>query len=142
MTLKIDAKFEENLICCFKTDKDLVNFVPSTQKSLKFTLWFVPSVIIMFHLKKHIGVIFHDTESDIKFGGKLTYGLENSMRNLANFHHSTWKLGLRIGTFMGTFIPSRKCINLKFAGKLIVMTMKKDAKFGKELTSSQLTWGI
>ena len=88
--------------------KNLVNFVPSTQKSLKFTLWFVPSVIIMFHLKKHIGVIFHDTESDIKFGGKLTYGLENSMRNLANFHHSTWKLGLRIGTFMGYFYPKQK----------------------------------
>ena len=47
-----------------------------------------------------------------------------------------------LGLLWGTFIPSRKCINLKFAGKLIVMTMKKDAKFGKELTSSQLTWGI
>ena len=35
MTLKIDAKFEEKLICCFKTDKNLVNFDPSTQKSQK-----------------------------------------------------------------------------------------------------------
>ena len=26
MTLKIDAKFKEKLIRCFKTDKDLVNF--------------------------------------------------------------------------------------------------------------------
>ena len=38
MTLKIDAKFEEKLICCLKTDKNLVNFDPSTQKSQKFTL--------------------------------------------------------------------------------------------------------
>ena len=38
MTLKIDAKFEEKLICCFKTDKDLVNFYLSTQKSQKFAL--------------------------------------------------------------------------------------------------------
>ena len=38
MTLKIYAKFEEKLICCFKTDKNLVNFDPSTQKSQKFTL--------------------------------------------------------------------------------------------------------
>ena len=38
MTLKIDAKFEEKLICCFKTDKNLENFDPSTQKSQKCTL--------------------------------------------------------------------------------------------------------
>ena len=38
MTLNIDAKVEEKLICCFKTDKNLVNFHPSTQKSQKFTL--------------------------------------------------------------------------------------------------------
>ena len=38
MTLKIDAKFEEKLICCFKTDKNLMNFYPSTQKSQKFSL--------------------------------------------------------------------------------------------------------
>ena len=37
MTLKDDAKFEEKPICCFKTDKNLVNFDPSTQKSQKFT---------------------------------------------------------------------------------------------------------
>ena len=43
MTLKIDAKFEEKLICCFKTDKNLVNFDPSNQKSQKFALWHVLS---------------------------------------------------------------------------------------------------
>ena len=35
---KIHSKFEEKLICCFKTDKNLVNFDPSTQKSQKCTL--------------------------------------------------------------------------------------------------------
>ena len=35
MTLKIDAKFEEKVLCCFKTDKNLVNFDLSTQKSQK-----------------------------------------------------------------------------------------------------------
>ena len=44
MTLKIDAKFEEKLICCFKTDKNLVNFDPITQKSQKVTLGFVSFV--------------------------------------------------------------------------------------------------
>ena len=38
MTLKIDAKFEEKLIFCFKNDKNLVNFDPSTKKSKKFAL--------------------------------------------------------------------------------------------------------
>ena len=36
MTLKVDAKFEEKLICCFKNDKNLVNFDPSTRKSQNF----------------------------------------------------------------------------------------------------------
>ena len=38
MTLKIDANFEEKLICCFKNDKNLVNFDTSTLKSQKFAL--------------------------------------------------------------------------------------------------------
>ena len=44
ITLDIDAKFEEKLICCFKNDKNLVNFDPSTQKSQKFALSLVPIV--------------------------------------------------------------------------------------------------
>ena len=38
MILKSDAKFEEKPICCFKNDKNLVNFDLSTQKSPKFAL--------------------------------------------------------------------------------------------------------
>ena len=30
-------------------------------------------------------------ESDAKFEEKLTCGLENNMRNLENFHQSTWQ---------------------------------------------------
>ena len=44
MTLKIDAKFEEKMICCFKIDKNLVKFDLSTQKSQKFALSLVPIV--------------------------------------------------------------------------------------------------
>ena len=63
MTLKIDAKFEEKLICCFKTDKNMVNFYLSTQKSQKIYT-FIGSLhekYVMFDLKKYRGVIFHDT---------------------------------------------------------------------------------
>ena len=70
MTLKIDAKFEEKLICCFKTDKNLVNFYPSTQKSQKFTLWLAPCMNVMFDLKKYRGVIFHDTREWCKIWRK------------------------------------------------------------------------
>ena len=38
MTLKIDTKFEEKLICCFRNDKNLVNFIPGTRKFSKFPL--------------------------------------------------------------------------------------------------------
>ena len=44
MTLKIDAKFEEKLICYFKNDKSLLNFDPSNRKSQKCALLLVPIV--------------------------------------------------------------------------------------------------
>ena len=36
MTLKSDTKFEEEMICCFKNDKSLVNFDLSTRNSQNF----------------------------------------------------------------------------------------------------------
>ena len=39
MTMKNDAKFEEELTCRFKIDmENLTNFDPSTEKSQKFAL--------------------------------------------------------------------------------------------------------
>ena len=38
MKRKINAKFEEKLICFFKNDKNLVNFDQSTQMSQIFAL--------------------------------------------------------------------------------------------------------
>ena len=38
MAVKKDVKFEEEPICCFKNDKNLVNFNARTQKSQKFAL--------------------------------------------------------------------------------------------------------
>ena len=48
----------------------------------------------------------------------------------------------KLALLWGTFIPSRKCMNLKFTGESCVMTMKKDRKLEKELTSSRLTCGF
>ena len=62
-------------------------------------------------------------ESDAKFEEKLTFGLENNIINSTNFYWSTGKLGLKIE-------------------KIEKLTMKKDEKFEKELTSSKLTLRI
>ena len=50
-------------------------------------------------------------KSDAKFEEKLTCGLENNMRNLANFYQRTWK-----------------CQNWDFDGILLAKTEKASAK--------------
>ena len=62
---KSGAKFEEKLIFCFKDDKNLVNFDPSTKKSKKLCTLIGPSCA-KFDLKKYRGVIFYDTEESCK----------------------------------------------------------------------------
>ena len=51
MTLKIHAKFEEKLICCFKTDKTLIHTL----------IGLLREKYVMFDLKKYRGVAFHET---------------------------------------------------------------------------------
>ena len=50
--------------------------------------WF-RSKYIIFELKSTAEFHFMTLECDAKLEGKLTCGLENDMRNLANFHQST-----------------------------------------------------
>ena len=45
-------------------------------------------------------------QSDAKFEEKLTSGLENDMRNLANFYQRTRIL--KIGNLRGSFYPKQK----------------------------------
>ena len=44
---------------------------------------------------------------DTKFEGKLTCASKNDMKNLANFHQSTFE-SLKIGSFLGCFYPKQK----------------------------------
>ena len=46
---------------------------------------------LMFDLKEYIGIIFMTLKEDAKFEEKLTYGLENDIRNIANFYQSNLK---------------------------------------------------
>ena len=64
-----------------------------TKKSEIFALWLIPFLAkyTTLDLKKYKGVIFHDIEESCKIWRK-TWGLENDMRNLSNFHqNTTWK---------------------------------------------------
>ena len=67
MTLKIDAKFEEKLICCFKNDKNLVNFDLSTQIfKISTLIGSFCAKYISLDLKTLRGVIFLDAEDSCK----------------------------------------------------------------------------
>ena len=48
---------------------------------------------------------------DATFKGKRTCTFKNDMRNLANFHQSTFK-SLKIGTLVGSFYPKQKMYEL------------------------------
>ena len=65
-------------------------------------------------------------ESDAKFEEKLNCGLENKIRNLANFHQSTRKLELKIGTFIEYFYPKQKMYELKIHRVLCVERCKNE----------------
>ena len=64
MTMKSDAKFKEKLSRGFKYDmRNLVNFYPTTQKSVNFiSMGYFCLKCMRFEQKKCRGVIFHDTE--------------------------------------------------------------------------------
>ena len=49
---------------------------------------------------------------DAKFEGKLTSSFKNDMRNLANFHQSTFE-SLKIMTCIGYFYPKQKMYEFK-----------------------------
>ena len=65
-----------------------------------------------------------------KFEEKLICSLKKDIRNLANFHQSTRKLGLR----WDPFVQCRKGMTLEFTEELCLMAMKNNEKFEEELT--------
>ena len=53
-------------------------------------------------------------KSHAKFEEKLTFGLENDMRDLVNFYQNNFTLeSVKSGTLMGSFCPKQKIHELK-----------------------------
>ena len=88
---------------------------------------------IIFELKKYRGGIFHDTREKCKIWIKSDWWFEKWHQESGKFSPEHTRVS-KLGLLLGPFIQSRKCISLKFTGKLYVMTMKNDAKFEKKLT--------
>ena len=89
---------KEKLTCGFKFDmRNLVNFHPTTQKSENFTLmaYFCPQYM-RFELKKHRGVISHDTAQWCKIWKTLTLRFQKWHEELGELslleHPKVWKL--------------------------------------------------
>ena len=93
MTMKNNAKFEEELTCRFKISmRNLTNFEPSTWMSQKFSLWGTPfEQIICLSQKSTEEVSFMTMEWDTKFAEELTCHFKIDIRNLTNFDLSTRK---------------------------------------------------
>ena len=94
MKLKMDTKFGEESTCRFKIDiRNLTNFTWAL-KSLKdfhFNGLFLRKVYTVWAKKSTEELSFMTWKSDAEFEQKLTCCLQNDIRNLANFHQSTWK---------------------------------------------------
>ena len=131
MTLKIIAKFEEKIICCFKNDKNLVKFDLSTfSKTCNFICSYCAKYL-MFDLKKYRGVMFHEGWCKIWRKTDLWFGKwREEYSKFSPEHLKVSKLGL----WWDPLIQSRKGMSLKSTEELCVMTMKNGAKFEEELT--------
>ena len=100
VTMKNDAKFQEELTCCFNIGmRNLTNFDPSTWKSQRFaplmgSFW---SKYIMFELKIYRGVmLFLRYKKILKKAVKLGSFLQYSVHIFLGHDGYFWKINLRI----------------------------------------------
>ena len=88
---------------------------------------------LTFDLKKYRRVIFYETEESYKIWSKndLWFGKWHEEFDKFSPEHSK---ASKLGFSWDPFVQSRKCMSLKFAEELCVMTMKNDTKIEEELT--------
>ena len=73
---------------------------------------------------------------DAKFEGKLTFAFKNDMRNLGNFHQSTWKYQ-NLNFSMGFFYPKYE---LEIYRGVICHDNEKRCKIGRGIDLSFQNW--
>ena len=107
MTMKNDAKFEEELTCQFKIDMRDLRILTRALENLEnvhFNGLLLKKVYNVWAEKSIEQLCLMSLNTDAKFEGKMTCVFKNDMRNLANFHQ-TMLGSLEIGTLMGSFYP-------------------------------------
>ena len=95
---------------------------------------FFCAMYITVDLKKCRGVILHDTEEWSKIWS-LTCGLENDIRNLINFHQSSWNC--QNWNPDGILLSNVENAWTKYLERSYVKNLKRNW-----LVISKLTWGI
>ena len=90
MTMKSDAKFEEKLISCLTRAWWILTEHLKVSKICTLIGSFCEKYAT-FDLKKYRGVVLHDTKEQCKIWRKTELWFEKNIRNLKNFHQSTWK---------------------------------------------------
>ena len=129
MILKIDAKFEEKLVYCFKDWNNFGEIWPDHSKFSK-TCTFICSCCakyFTFDLKKYREVIFHYTEGWCKIWKKNDLWFGKWKKEYGKFSPEHLRFS-KMGLWWDALIQSRKSMSLK-STELSVMTMKNDAKF-------------
>ena len=134
MTLRIDVKLEEKMICCLKNDTNLVNFDLSL-KILTISTFFCSfcTKYITFDLKEPRGVMFHDnlvwckiwTETNSWFGKwheEYSTFLPEHFKNLKI--DAAWK-----AIFFSPNIPKRWSFQKKLHWNMILLILSRKIVF-------------
>ena len=110
MKLKMDTKFREESICCFKIGiRILTKFDTSTQKVSKIfilmsSFW---AKYISFELKKYRGIIFHETEEGYKIWRGINLPFQNWHKEFNKIwpeHSKVSKIVILMGSFWAKYI--------------------------------------
>ena len=135
MTLKDDAKFEEKLICCFKNNKNLVNFDLSTEVGKIFTL------ISPFNVwpKKYRGVIFHDTEESCKIWRNKNLCFGKWHKEFGNFSPEHSKLS-KLRLSLASFTQKKKIYEFKTYRGVMCYDNEEWCKIWKGIDFSVQNW--
>ena len=129
--LKIDAKFEEKLIFCFKNDKKLVQFDLSIYKSLKPALSFA-------RICKIFNVWPMTLRGDAKF--------EKNWLVVWKMTRGIWQIfiraleSLKTGILMGSFNPEEKRYEIKIQRGVMCYDNEDWCKIWREIDLSFQNW--